>query len=328
MQGLPIYDPTPFGIIDSLKLSKTDVDFKSGQKIFFTAQFTKVVNWKIEITQNNPSNGTSCIISGRSSSINASNSVWDGTTTTLPLFTTGQVTVKLSVTDQTAVMTKSFNITSTKTLGTLVGDFNRTGLDPLWIPRYNQSGTTFNLYQTYRYIGGNNSKLISVNSPFNDNFLVIAGNVTWDWMIAYTEIPASAVNTNYYSNLINVGNRVYFNAYVYSDTVKHNKNATLEFQFHEDDNGDGRYTAGTEDNFKYDIKLNWVGWKKISIRYDSIPIVFVPTAGQSKNFGGNNIPQPGNITSVEIMLLEDPTKGAAICGIDEIVLTNDNPFKP
>jgi len=333
IEGLKLEDPnSPFSILDSLKPSLSQVDFKNGQKIYFTARFTKNVNWVIEITPDNLTDSTSYSISGKGSVINAGNSTWDGSTTILPLFKAGKVNVKLSViqTNKITPMTTSLIITFPKKItGTLVNDFNGGLLNPLWRPKYQQSTATMDLFQNYQYQRGKDSINKNLTSPFNDGFLVITGAVNWDWLISYVTIPAQAVyQTNYFPKLVNVGSQVYFNAWVYSDTIGYNKSAKLEFLFQEDDNGDGKYTAGTEDSYTYVIPLNWIGWKKISIRYDSIPIVFVPTAGQSKNFGGNNIPQPGNIVNVEIMLLGDPTKGNTIAGIDEVVFTNSKPFKP
>ena len=329
IEGLKLEDPnSPFSILDSLKPSLSQVDFKS-QKISFKASFSKIVNWVIDITPDNPALTTSYSISGKGSVINASNSTWDGSTTILPIFTTGKVNVKLTITNSSVVMTTSFIIKSTKNFtGIIANDFNGGLINPSWKPKYTQNGATMDLFQSYQYQRGNDSiHKITFTSPFNDGFMVMSGIVTWDWLISYVVIPSQSFNYNK-TSLINVGSQVYFNAYVYSDTIGGNKNATLQFQMQEDDNGDGKYTAGVDDNYPYVITLNWVGWKKISIRYDSIATVYVPAAGQSKNFGGNNIPQPAHIVGVEIMLLGNKMKQNTICGIDELSFTNSKPFNP
>ena len=329
IEGLKLEDPNaPFSIVDSLKPSLNEVDFIKG-KISFTARFSKNVSWVIEITPDNDTLKTSYSISGKGSVINASNSTWDGSTTILPIFTVGKVNVKLTITNSSVVMTTSFIIKSTKKFtGTILNDFNRGLIDPFWMPKFKQKGTTMDLFPTYQYQRGKDSlHKIMLTSPFNDGFLVMSGTVIWDYLIAYVVIPSQVVfNSNYFPNLVNVGSQVYFNAYVFSDTIGGNRNATLQFQFQEDDNGDGKYTAGVDDNYPYVIPLNWVGWKKISIRYDSIATMYVPAPGQSKNFGGNNIPQPAHIVGVEIMLLGNKMKQNTVCGIDELSLTNFKPF--
>ncbi|MDD5571491.1 MAG: hypothetical protein PHD97_10110 [Bacteroidales bacterium] len=316
-----------FGIIDSLKTNKTSVDFASGEKIYFTAKFKSIIKWQIDITQDST---TRFIMTGKSSYLDATNASWDGSSTILPVFKNDSVKAKISFEGRTDTMSVKFKISSVKlATGTLINDFGCGFLQPLWRPKWIQSGVTMDVFKTYQYKRGLDTINTNLTSPFNNDFLIIAGTVNWDWLIAYVEIPSSAVyQTNYFPGLINLSNKVYFNAYIYSDTSGCNKEAKLEFQFHEDDNGDNKNIAGTDDTYLYDITLNWVGWKKISIRYDSIPVVFTPPEGQVKDFGGNQLPQPANILAVRIMLLGNPAKGKTICGLDEIILTNNNPFKP
>ncbi len=318
-----------FGIIDSLKINKSDIDFAAGDKVYFTAKFKKIVNWKIDIHQT----GNHYYITGKSNEINSTNATWDGSTSVLPIFSPSQTYATLTVEGQSISMEVIFNILSVKlqnNTGTLINDFNGGFMQPTWRPKWVQAGATMDIFKKYTYLKGTDTITgYDVSSPFNDDFLAISGTVTWDWLIAYNEIPANALyKSNYYPNLINVASQVYFNTFVYSDTVNINKESRLEFWFYEDDNGDNKYTEGVDDKYTYNIPLNWIGWKSISIRYDSIPIVFTPPEGQTKNFGGNQISQPANILGVRIMLLANPKKGKAVCGVDQLVFTNFKPYKP
>ena len=74
----------PFQIMESFKCSVDSVDFSSGQQAFFTAKTSKMVDWEIHIK--GLSTGAEKILTGKSKIIDISNSLWKGSTTTLPMF--------------------------------------------------------------------------------------------------------------------------------------------------------------------------------------------------------------------------------------------------
>jgi len=60
------------------------VSFADQEEVFFSAEFSKIVDWTIKIT--GISSQSEKIISGKSNSINKNNSLWIGDVTSLPFF--------------------------------------------------------------------------------------------------------------------------------------------------------------------------------------------------------------------------------------------------
>ena len=103
-----------FFIIDSLNVSTAAVDFSIGQTITCTAEFSKNVNWKLEIT--GEESGAKYTLEGFSRLLDATNATWNGATTTLPMFRAENCNVLLTITDVTDSLTKSVNVIGTKAI--------------------------------------------------------------------------------------------------------------------------------------------------------------------------------------------------------------------
>ena len=74
----------PFNVVTDLDVSQPTVDFAAGETVFFTAEFNKNIAWVLEITGRE--SGAVKRIEGFDKSVNASNALWNGGTTVLPLF--------------------------------------------------------------------------------------------------------------------------------------------------------------------------------------------------------------------------------------------------
>ena len=71
-------------ILEPLSIIGDSADFSVGENMYFTASFSKQVDWKIKIK--GLTSGSVKIILGKSNTINQSNSTWDGNSTQLPFF--------------------------------------------------------------------------------------------------------------------------------------------------------------------------------------------------------------------------------------------------
>ena len=70
-------------IIENFMIVGDSASFTS-ESAYFTAKFSKIVDWKISIT--GLSSGAEKIIIGKSNEINATNSLWRGEVSLLPFF--------------------------------------------------------------------------------------------------------------------------------------------------------------------------------------------------------------------------------------------------
>jgi hypothetical protein len=72
-----------FSVINGLQSSKDSVDFAAGETVFFTAEIAKTTPWKLRVV--GMASGAEKIMTGTSKIIDASQTLWNGSTTNLPL---------------------------------------------------------------------------------------------------------------------------------------------------------------------------------------------------------------------------------------------------
>ncbi|MFN0276067.1 MAG: hypothetical protein ACKVPJ_10000 [Chitinophagales bacterium] len=298
-----------FAILDSLNISNSAVDFSSGQTIHCTAEFSKNVNWKIEITGGE--SGAIYSVEGFSRIIDATNSLWDGSATTLPMFRAENCTVQLTITGEVDTLSGSVEILGAKDIsGFILSDFEDV-INPGWAP-FVQSGADMSFFITDATIAAQGTK-----------YYDMGGEVNWDWLIGLIDIPATAYGAATFP-LSSNPNNVYFN--VMLSKIPSISNAIVLFQFKEDDNGDGTYTAGTEDLFSLEVKLTENdGWKLYSIKYSDLPTL---NNGVPADPYGNGIYEPEKLQMVSVLMLANPTSGYSQALMDLMVFTENAPFKP
>jgi hypothetical protein len=308
-----------FGILDTLNISKNTVDFASGETVYFTGEFVGIESWTITIRS--ADSASIYTMNGKSKKIDASNSKWNGSADALPSFSTGTVTATLTIDGESYSYSKNINVTSKKALkGAVIMEFPGEFIDPIW-PDYYKQATAENTIT--KGIDG-------ITSPLGDYFYYIGGVVNWDWGIGGVGLVADYLhNTKYFEGVVPVANAVFFNAFVYSDTTNANKEARLMFQIQEDDNNNGKYDNG-EDQYDITIDLDWVGWKVISVPYDTLTTPSDPDQGvySGMSVAGNELQEPHKISKVVLNLVGNPAKGKALMAVDYIVLTNFEPLKP
>jgi hypothetical protein len=298
-----------FAILDSLKISTTEVDFSTSQTVSFSAEFSKNVNWKIEITGD--ASGAVYVIEGFSRLIDETNSVWNGSASTLPMFRVEQCSVALTILNESDTLSGSVEIIGTKTLnGFILSDFEDE-LNPGWLP-FVQSGADMSFFITDETIAAQGSK-----------YYDMGGEVNWDWLIGLVDIPATAYGAATFPLSSNPAD-VYFN--VMLSKIPSLSNAIVLFQFKEDDDGDGIYTAASEDIFSFEVKLTANdGWQLYSIKYADLPTLI---NGAPTDPLGNGIYEPEKLHMISVLMLANPTSGYAQAFMDLMVFTENEPFKP
>ena len=87
----------------------------NNESAYFTAKFSKIVDWKISII--GQLSGAKKVILGKSNEINATNSLWSGEVTTLPFFKQENCSVLLTFPNHSDSIYGTFKINEAKTYG-------------------------------------------------------------------------------------------------------------------------------------------------------------------------------------------------------------------
>jgi len=298
-----------FSLLNTLSVSSTAIDFSTGQTLSCGAEFSKNVNWKIEIT--GQTSGGVNTIEGFSRIIDATNAIWDGSASTLPMFRAEECVVMLTIENEVDTLYQNVTVTGTKPIvGLLLSDF-----EAEWNPGWSsfiQTGADMSFIITDADAAGQGAK-----------YYDMGGTVDWDWLLGLIDIPATAYGTPAFTLNANP-NVVYFN--VLLSKIPSITNGIVLFQFREDDNSDGVYTEGEEDLFSIEIKLTSNdGWQLISYKYADLPTLVNGTAVEPI---GNGIYEPQKLMQVSILMLANPVTGYSQAYMDMLLFTENEPFKP
>jgi len=295
-------------ILESLNVVGDGADFSVGENIYFTASFSKQVDWQVKIKGLN--SGSVKIIYGKSDAINQSNSTWDGGSTQLPFFRAEDCEVELTFDMHDDTIYNQLNIKGEKEYNdestVLIADFEN-GFNPNFTGFF-QAGCTKALT-----IGGAGQGI---------NFLQQFGTCDWDWLIGYID---------YYSNfwydqqeLVNDPSQVYFNIMINGDStisqVSNVPNSLFKLEFYEDENGDGYYDANTEDRYDYEFDVDWNGWRMVSVCYNDVEKLVLASSG------GNAVRNPSKISNVRTLLLANPESGFAKADVDFLIWSIGKPL--
>jgi hypothetical protein len=298
-----------FKVAETFKCSKDSVNFNKGETAFFTARFNKIVKWTITI-QGNTSKAVK-IINGESKAIDVSNSSWNGSTTQFPMFGKEFCLAKLTIKDVTDSFTTNVRISNAKKIeGVIVADFE-TGLNAKWT-RFAQSGANMDFQiKTDAF------------APEGKSYLNMAGTVNWDYLIGLIDFPGNAYSTAPTFPLPTNPESVYFNCLIYG--VNNTNTSLVLFQFKEDENADGIFNANNEDEYDYQVTVDWVGWKLISIKYSDIVTLVNGSPAAAK---GNALHNPDKIGKISMLHLANPSNGFASSKLDLMMFTLNKPLEP
>jgi hypothetical protein len=298
-----------FSVVQGLNASADEVNFSDGSTVHFTAQFSKNVNWTLEIK--GLESGAVKEISGFSNVLNSANSQWNGTTSILPFFRAETCAVQLYVESESDTLRDTLTVIGTRNYeGLLLGDFEGTA-NPGWTS-FVQSGANMSFG-----IQDNPS-----NAAQGHGYFEIAGTVNWDYLIAYLYMPASAYGSQTFNLNVNP-TEVYFNTMLYKPEELNN--GIMLFQFPEDDNGDGVFTPANEDMYAVEIDMTENGWTPFSIKYSDLQSL---VNGQPANPSGNGVKEPHKLKQVNILFLANPSSGYAKARLDYMIFTEGAALQP
>lgn len=297
-----------FRILTPFKCNKDSVAFGNPETAIFSASFNKVVNWEISVT--GQTSKAKKVWTGQGKKIDATNSTWNGSTTFFPLFKSEKCVATLKIEGIQDSFQLPLKIKSPKVnQGFLLADFEN-GFNPLWT-RFVQSGANmdFNIKS-------------DAFTPQASKYLRMAGKVNWDYLIGLIDFNAKAYGATKTLALSTNPDEVYFNCLIYGEP---NTNESLVlFQFKEDEDANGIINASSDDEYDYQVTVNWTGWKLISVKYSDIVTL---VNGQPAAPKGNGQHNPNKIGKISMLHLANPANGFAACKIDYLIFT-DKPLEP
>ena len=298
-----------FKVLENFKSNKDSVNFNMGETVVFSASFNKVVSWTITITgQTSKAIKT---IKGDGRTISILNGQWNGSTTQLPLFGVESCTAKLKIKDLQDSFLVNVKIIQPKKLeGFLISDFEN-GLNSKWT-KFIQSGANMDFQ-------------VKTDSfaPEGKKYLNMAGTVNWDYLIGLVDFPATAYGTNVTFPLSTNSDAEYFNCLIYG--VSNTNPSIVLFQFKEDENSDGSFNTSNEDQYDLEIKVDWEGWKFVSVKYTDIVTLVNGMPAAAK---GNALHNPNKLSKISMLHLANPANGFASCKLDLVIFTNNKPLEP
>jgi hypothetical protein len=298
-----------FVLLQAFKADRDSVNFTTGEQVQFSATFNKVVEWTIHI-QGQTSRGLKRI-SGTSKQIDASNGRWDGSVSEFPMFGNENCSVSLTIKDVADTFRLTEKIVGIKPLtGFMVADFE-SGLKPGWV-RFAQTGANMDFQVKTDTL-----------APQGGKYFNMAGTVNWDWLIGLIDYPATAYGTAPTFPLSTNPDAVYFNCLIYG--VSNTNPSLVLFQFKEDENGDGVINANTDDQYDYQVTVDWVGWKLVSVKYKDVLTLVNGVPSIPK---GNGVHNPDKIGKISMLHLANPNDGFASSKIDLLMFTENGPLKP
>lgn len=297
-----------FSVITNLKASKDAVNFSANESVFFTAEFSKVSNWKLEII--GQTSGAIKEISGIGNKLTVNESAWGGTTTFFPVFRSELCTARLTFQGEKDTLLTTLKIKEPKlNEGFIVADFE-SSFNAGW-SSFIQSGASMDFQ-----IKSDNS------APQGGGYLNMAGTVDWDWLIGLINFKATAYGAKTFPISANPDN-LYFNVLVWGEPSL--TNSLVLFQFQEDENGDGKFSSNAEDMYSHQITINWTGWKLISIRYSDLQSL---VNGSPAAASGNGVFEPNKLMQINMLYLANPKTGFAKSKLDYLIFTEGKPLEP
>jgi hypothetical protein len=297
-----------FRVLEPLAVSATQVNFATGEQAHFSARMSILVDWQIEITGR--TSGAVKRITGKSRSIELTNSRWLGETTQFPTFGVETCDVMLTFKDQPDTLRSTIEVTGKRVLDAIILDNFETGVAGTWVP-FIQTGAEmkFRVDSTPPLAEGN-------------QYYKMGGTVGWDWLKGMLTLNAAAYNSTDGFGLPNNASSVYFNG-IFRQRAGLN-NGIILLQFREDDNGDGTFNAANEDMWAIEIRPG-DNWELRSIRYADLTALENGAPAAPK---GNTLHEPHKLLRVDVLFLGNPTSGYTECDMDLLAFSINQPIQP
>jgi hypothetical protein len=324
----PEYRPAPegFAIITPLDASDSDLNlnFTIGTKsVYFTGDFSHEVSWTITIT--GQTSGAQKIITGLSNSLNASNALWDGSSSNMIFFKQSEsaivvlsflgTTITDGLTFGTLIKTKSYNGTFNGVKYTVVEDFEAA------------ASSSFNMGSSFKDLGDEpvvNGATATIQLQGAKVYYFQGMDKNSNSWVAGVTTDSLDCNAAFVNTTVPLED-FYINLYVYG-TGKENSSIQIKtYEIDDPASYNGTYDQTTNDGWVYDIYATWTGWKLVSARYSNFKRAADPTLGGI----GNGIKEPSKITGFGLGLNSVPTFGYDVeAAADMLVVTEGGPFIP
>ena len=284
----------PFTVFEQFDASRSNVDFSAGESVEFTCVFSKQVNWEIHIV--GQKSGAEKVLTGFTNSITPDlGGLWNGSTTSLPMFKLEQCMAYVLVNDvDTTFSDTIYNITVSGVRDVnsfIVTDFNN-GLNP-GFNRFVQSGADM--------------RFDTITDPTGAEgvaYYEMSGEVTFADDLGNISMPKSAFTDTSFTLSSNDQN-VFFN--VFAKKGPQAVSDIFVFQFIEDDN----------DVHEYVFQGLSQDWEQFSIAYADLT---------TTNSAGGGEKNPDKLMRI-VMLpigIKQPFQGF----VDYIVFTENGPLEP
>ncbi|MEL6589896.1 MAG: hypothetical protein AAFQ68_07450 [Bacteroidota bacterium] len=242
-----------FRISTDLAASNSTVDFSSNERVHFTAQFSKNIQWTLKIT--GKESGAVKIIEGFDRELTADNSRWNGTTTELPLFRNEDCLVELIIPEEDSLTTSvEISVTGTRTYeGSPITGFEE------------DLGTNLFFGNFEFELTGLTGRRNDIPAGEGEYFYFFEGtdNVVANFFVGLIQIFPSVNGETYFSMPTTIPEESYFNFFLWGDGTP---NTIAVIQFFTDSNGDGSFTDGVDQSFQLegDFPLAHTGWQAFS----------------------------------------------------------------
>jgi hypothetical protein len=305
-------------ILESLNIVGDSADFSNNQTMYFTASFSKQIDWTIKIKGLNSS--AVKIISGKSQTINQANSTWNGSSTQLPFFIAEDCDLELTLKWNTIDSGNPNIIMHNDTI------YNQVNVQSAKI--YTNESTVlisdfeggFNPNFTGFFQSGCTKSLVTNGAGEGNKYLAQYGICDWDWLIGYVDYFSDYWYDQ--EDLINDPSKLYFNIMINGSStisdVSDLPNSLFKLEFYEDENGDDYHDASSEDRYDYEFDVNWTGWRMISICYNDL----IPPSSNA----GDGVKEPSKIINVRTLLLANPESGFAKADVDFLIWSFNAPI--
>ena len=244
----------PFNVVTDLDVSQPTVDFAAGETVFFTAEFNKNIAWVLEITGRE--SGAVKRIEGFDKSVNASNALWNGGTTVLPLFRSEICDVVLTIPEVPEYMgsatVETLSSRSYANEGVLFTDFEMNFGPEVFVGNFEFEFTP----QTGRRD--------DIPAEGNNYFLLQGtDNVVPNFFVGLVDISSEVTGNTYVQVPTTVPEDLYFNCFMYSSGGPHGIGI---IDFIVDSNDSGAFEDGQDATYRVaDYNLaTWDGWQQVS----------------------------------------------------------------
>ncbi len=296
----------PFNLVEGFKASADTFSFNNTQANHFTAKFNRSADWKITIK--GLQSGAVKEIVGSSKVIDFNNSVWNGSTTFIPVFKSENCEATFTVEDEGVLIKDTVFIKTVKPVdqGLVIADFETN--NPGFFIDYSSDGDTIRVESA------------PLKAPYGKQYFLMQGyDKNGDTYLGQLGIEAKDVisSDTVFKTSTKAPSELYFNLLVYG----FNKPSILKIQFGEDENNNKITDNKTEDVYAKSVTVDWVGWKVVSIKYSETTIDNASATGNKKQ-------EPDKIGIVSFIHLTTAVKGKAAYAFDYMIFTTGKPFQP